>query len=171
MEILWFVGLLALFILAWKPLYRRFRGWAIISAYLLFALAMVALIVTPHDHYTWKAFFICMAVATLILLMYRQKPIEERRPTGPTVVWAVIHGLWDQLAEKGVPADEIERLKKLTQEERARLMAPLLASVERAKRGVLQKLQKNAKWKPNWSVGGLDDYYTSASPHRMFDDE
>jgi hypothetical protein len=160
-ELLWFVGLFALFILAWKPLHRRFRGWAIIRAYLLFALAMAAPIFAPHEHNTWEAFFICMAAATLTLLTNRHKPIEERRPT---VAWAAIHGLWDQLAKEGIPADEIERLKKLTQEERARLMAPLLASVERAKRGVLQK--KVADDPDYWSYGGLDDYYTDASPYK-----
>jgi hypothetical protein len=130
-ELLWFVGLFALFILAWKPLHRRFRGLGILCAYLLFALAMVAPIFAPHDRDTWSAFFMLVVMAILTLLMYRQKPIEERRPT---VAWAVIHGLWDQLAKDGIPADEIERLKKLTQEERARLMASFRVTAKKARR-------------------------------------
>jgi hypothetical protein len=146
-----YLGMVVVFILAWKPLHRRFRGWSVLSAYLLFALAMAAPIFAPHEHDAWKAFFVCMAAATITLLTGRQKPIEERRPT---VAWAAIHGLWDQLAKDGIPADEIERLKKLTPEERARLMASLMASVERAKRGA----QMKPKWEPDERFSGFSAY-------------
>jgi hypothetical protein len=178
-EILWFVGLLALFILAWKPLHHRFQGWAVLCAYLFFAFAMVAPIFEPHGRDTWKAFFVWMAVAALVLLANRQKPIEER---SPIVAWMVVHGLWDQLAEVGISADEIERLKKLTPEELARLptpfplmasaelarlMTPLIASAELARMGVLQK--KVADDPDYWCPGGPDDYYSSMSPYRTRD--
>jgi hypothetical protein len=158
-ELLWFVGLLALFILAWKPLHHRFQGWAVLCAYLFFALAMVTPIFDPHGRDTWKAFFVWMAVAALVLLANRQKPIEER---SPTVAWMVVHGLWDQLAEVGISADEIERLKKLTPEELARLMTPLMASVERAKMGALQK---NAGFESDTDLYGTYDYDYSSFRH------
>jgi hypothetical protein len=78
------------------------------------------------------------------------------------VAWAAIHGLWDQLAKEGIPADEIERLKKLTQEERARLMASLMASVERTKRGVLQK---KARFESDTDLFGTYDYDYSSFRH------
>jgi len=75
-------------------------------------------IIAPERSKAWLAFSISAVAAILFLLTNRQKPIEERRPT---VAWMVVHGLWNQLAKEGLPANEIERLKKLTPEERARL--------------------------------------------------
>jgi hypothetical protein len=150
-ELLWFFGLLALFILAWKPLYRRFRGLGILCAYLFSAVAATMVIIAPERPKAWLAFSISAVAAILFLLANRQKPIEERRPT---VAWMVVHGLWDQLAKEGLPADEIERLKKLAPEERARLMTPLMASVERAKRGA----QMKPKWEPDEHFSGFSAY-------------
>jgi hypothetical protein len=113
-----FFGMIVLFILIWKPLHRRFRWWAIIFASFGFALGgFLALIArTPGE-----IFAVVFLIAGSIAALYegRQKPIEERRPT---VAWMVVNGLWDQLAKEGLPPDEIERLKRLTPEERARLM-------------------------------------------------
>lgn len=123
------VALIALFILIWKPLHKRFRWWAIIFASFGFALGgFLALIArTPGE-----IFAVVFLIAGSIAALYegRQKPIEERRPT---VAWMVVNGLWDQLAKEGLPPDEIERLKRLTPEERARLMAELKRPVEKLK--------------------------------------
>jgi len=124
-----FFGMIVLFVLIWKPLHRRFRWWAIIFASFGFALGgFLALIArTPGE-----IFAVVFLIAGSIAALYegRQKPIEERRPT---VAWMVVNGLWDQLAKEGLPPDEIERLKRLTPEERARLMAELKRPVEKLK--------------------------------------
>lgn len=117
------VALIVLLVLIWKPLHRRFRGWAIIFASFGFALGgFLALIArTPGE-----IFAVAFLIAGSIAALYggRQKPIEQRKPT---VAWMVIHGLWDQLAKEGLPADEIERLKRLTPEEKMGLMAAIRA--------------------------------------------
>lgn len=115
-----FIGMTVFFILAWRPLHRRFRGWAIVAAYLilLFVLATYGDL-KPDER--WMSWLIA-ASSVLVLLANRQKPIEER---DFTVAFMVVHGLWDQLAKEGLPPDEIERLKRLTPEERARLMAEI----------------------------------------------
>lgn len=121
-----FIGMTVFFILAWKPLHRRFRGWAIVAAYLilLFVLATYGDL-KPDER--WMSWLIA-ASSVLVLFANRQKPIEERRPT---VAFMVVHGLWDMLAKEGLPPDEIERLKRLTPEERERLMAVLMRPVEK----------------------------------------
>lgn len=112
------VALIALFILIWKPLHKRFRWWAIILASFCFGLGgfLAFFARTPVEIFV-VAFLIAGGIASLY--EGRQKPIEQRKPT---VAWMVIHGLWDQLAKEGLPADEIDRLKRLTPEEKARLM-------------------------------------------------
>lgn len=119
------VALIVLLVLIWKPLHRRFRWWAIIFASLGFAIGgFLALIArTPGE-----IFAVAFLIAGSIAALYggRQKPIEQRKPT---VAWMVIHGLWDQLAKEGLPPDEIERLKRLTPEERAGLMAEIMKPV------------------------------------------
>lgn len=113
---------IVLLILAWKPLHRRFQGWAILCAYLLSAIAAAIVITAPERPNDWLAFSINAVAAILVLLTNRQKPIEERKPS---VAWMVIHGLWNSLEKEGLPAGEIERLKRLTPEDRARLMASI----------------------------------------------
>jgi hypothetical protein len=165
MSIIYFLFLMTVvFVFAWKPLRRRFRGWAVLCAYLFFTVAATVVLVAPDHPRAWLAFSLNALAAILFLLANRQKPIEERRPT---VAWMVVHGLWDQLAKEGLPAGEIERLKRLTPEERANLMASLMASVERAKMGVLRK--KVADDPDYWCPGGPDDYYTSLSPYNTRD--
>lgn len=121
-----FIGMTVFFILAWRPLHRRFRGWAIVAAYLilLFVLATYGDL-KPDER--WMSWLIA-ASSVLVLLANRQKPIEERNFL---VAFRVVHGLWDQLAKEGLPPDEIERLKRLTPEERERLMARLTAVLRR----------------------------------------
>lgn len=121
-------AMLALFLLGWKPLHRRFRGWAIVAAYMMFLFAVASMgSVKPHAQ--WVPVFFAV-IGILVLFANRQKPIEERRPT---VEWAVIHGLWDQLEKQGLPRNEIERLKRLTPEERAALMAEIRVPLKREK--------------------------------------
>jgi len=115
------VALIVLLVLIWKPLHKRFRGWAIIFASLGFAIGGLAALFARTPGEIFAAAFI---IAGSIAALYggRQKPIEQRKPT---VTWMVVNGLWGQLAKEGLPADEIERLKRLTPEERARLMAEI----------------------------------------------
>lgn len=107
-------------VLIWKPLRKRFGGWAIFAAYVSMALG-IALVVVSKKPYDWVApVFFTTAIAGLVLYSGRLKPIEQRRTD---VAFCVTHGLWDQLEELGLPSNEIERLKKLSPEERAGLMA------------------------------------------------
>lgn len=121
-------AMLALFILAWKPLHRRFSGWAIVAAYMMFLFAL-AILGSVKSHEQWVPVLV-VVIGILVLFANRQKPIEKRKPT---VAWAVIHGLWDQLEKEGLPPDEIERLKRMTVDERARLMAELRRPLEKLK--------------------------------------
>lgn len=123
------VALIVLLVLIWKPLHRRFRGWAIIFASLGFAIGGLAALFARTPGEIFAAAFI---IAGSIAALYggRQKPIEQRKPT---VAWMVVNGLWGQLAKEGLPPDEIERLKRLTVDERARLMAELKWPLEKLK--------------------------------------
>ncbi|WP_126448300.1 hypothetical protein [Sulfuricystis multivorans] len=95
------------------------KKWFRLQAIVLASFGLVTAIAFSVDgSFLWAAFFIVGSIAALY--EGRQKPIEQRKPT---VAWMVVHGLWDQLEKEGLPADEIERLKKLTPEERERLMA------------------------------------------------
>lgn len=40
-----FFGMIVLFILIWKPLRRRFSGWALLLSLLLFSLAEIAAVI------------------------------------------------------------------------------------------------------------------------------
>lgn len=117
-------------VIAWEPLYRRFRAKAILSSYcgLLCGLMLIGPFLVGKGTSIAQVLFsaIFLTVAVLILKDGRRKPIEQRKPT---VAWMVVNGLWDQLAKEGLPADEIERLKRLTPEERARLMAEIMRPV------------------------------------------
>lgn len=141
------VALIVLLVLIWKPLHKRFRGWAIIFASLGFGLGgFLALIARTPGEIFAAAFIIAGSIAALY--GGRQKPIEQRKPT---VTWMVVNGLWDRLAKAGVPADEIEQLKRLTPEERARLM---------------KQLDYNGRPSPHderW-VRGSDGYYYLPEP-------
>jgi hypothetical protein len=164
--------MIVVFALAWKPLRRRFRGWAVLSAYLLFTVAATVVLVAPDHPRVWLAFSLNVLAAILILLTSRQGIGDRLEERSPTVAWMVVHGLWDQLAKAGVPAGEIERLKRLPAEERANLMARLMASAERARRRVREQVSpKKREYDPDhdWDVGGPDDYYTSFSPYRTRD--
>lgn len=140
-----FFGMIVLFILIWKTLRRRFRWWAIIFASFGFALGgLIALNARTSGEIFAAVFLIAGSIAALY--EGRQKPVEERRPA---VAWMVVHGLWDQLAKEGLPPDEIERLKRLTPEERAGLMAAIKVPLKRRK----------PRWEPSetgWSAYGDD---------------
>lgn len=79
----------------------------------------------------------------------------------------VINGHWELLAKSGVPADEIERLKRLTREERAALMASLKARHGKTRRAcdwldellydpIYSELPGNVNY---YSVRNRDDWY------------
>lgn len=106
----------------WKPLHWRFSGWAIFGAYIMIALG-VAIIFVSREPGDWVApFLFGTAVAGFVLYSGRLEPVEQRRVD---VAWCVVHGLWDQLEKMGLPSGEIARLKKLSPEERAGLMAAI----------------------------------------------
>lgn len=115
--------MLVLAVLAWKPLHKRFRAWAILYLY-FFIMTFVGVGLKEDVSLSelTPALLGGLALSGFFLLIGRQKPIEQREPS---VAFLVLHGCWDALAEKGVPADEIERLKRLTREERAALWASL----------------------------------------------
>ncbi|TXF11210.1 hypothetical protein [Pelomicrobium methylotrophicum] len=117
--------IVAPFVAAWKPLHKRFRTWAILVSY-FFVLTGWMGVLSPNSPDDWMAMPLGLASSAVFLLFNRRKPVEQRKPT---VAWMVIHGLWDQLAKEGVPPDEIERLKRLTPEERARLMAEIMKPI------------------------------------------
>ncbi|WP_333840937.1 hypothetical protein [Pelomicrobium sp.] len=141
-------------VLIWKPLRKRFSGWAIFAAYVLMALG-IALVVVSKKPYDWVApFLFTTAIAGLVLYSGRLKPIEQRRID---VAFCVTHGLWDQLEKQGIPPEEIEQLKKLSPEERAGLMASF------------KKLHWNAE---NWRSAHMR--FNPVSGHgdmRRFDDD
>lgn len=119
MMIIW----LMLMVLAWKPLHKRFQAWAILFSYFQVSLPLI-LLSDPSASLSGllRALFLVFAISAIVLLLNRQKPIEQRRPD---LAFMILNGHWDLLAKNGVPADEIERMKRLTQEERAALWAAL----------------------------------------------
>lgn len=139
-------GMIALFILGWKPLHNRFSGWAVLSFYLFVFFAAIAVaiaIAEPWRSKAWFAAVLCGSVSVLCLVSGKRPPIERR----PTVAWMVIHGLWDQLEKEGLPPDEIERLKRLSPEERAALMAAIRVPHKREK-------PRYSEDKDGWTVNG-----------------
>ena len=119
MMIVWLV----LMVLAWKPLHKRFQAWAILSAYFLMSIPL-ALVSDPSASLSGflEGLLPALVISVVVLLFNRQKPIEQRMPS---LAFMIINGHWELLAKNGVPADEIERMKRLTQEERAALWAAL----------------------------------------------
>lgn len=96
------------------------------------------------------AAFIC-AFAGVARLITSKRPTEQR----PTVAWMVVNGLWDRLAKEGLPAAEIERLKRLTPGERAELMASFSVPIQARRR---------PKWEP---CDDADFYYGDANQYRL----
>lgn len=144
-------AVLALFILVWKPLHKRFKAQAIIVFYLMIALAASVCVVIAFDPRHIKDWWVpvfCLAAGLAWLLSFKQEPPEHK----PTVAWAVIHGLWDQLEKEGLPSDEIERLKRMTPEERAALMAAIRVPLKR----------ERPRWEPSEHCdiynGDADEY-------------
>lgn len=117
------IAWLVLAVLAWKPLHKRFRAWAILFAYFQMSLPLI-LLSDPSASLSGllRGLFLVFAISAIVLLFNRQKPIEQRRPD---LAFMILNGHWELLAKNGVPADEIERMKRLTQEERAALWAAL----------------------------------------------
>lgn len=143
-------GTLVLFILIWKPLYKRFTLGGILGFYLLFFFSVICAVAVldPQHHKDWWVAPSCLAVGVLWLVTSKRPPIERK----PTVAWMVVNGLWDQLVKEGMPADEIERLKRLTPEERAGLMASLKPPV---------KARRHRKWETDdvdFYNGDMDQY-------------
>ena len=116
MMIVWFV----LMVLTWKPLHKRFRAIAILGSYFFWMIPLLYLAEEP----SWslseflQLLFLVLAISAVFLLLGRHAPIERR---SMDVASMVLYGHWELLAQQGVPADEIERLKRLSQEERAAL--------------------------------------------------
>lgn len=147
-------GLIFLFIMIWKPLYKHFSGWGVLISYLSFSFSAIAAaiaIVEPWRHSAWFVSLFCLAVGVLWLVTSKRPPIERK----PTVAWMVVNGLWDQLVKEGMPADEIERLKRLTPEERAGLMASLMAPT---------KARRHLNLEPDDDV---DFYHGDADQYRL----
>lgn len=117
------IAWLVLGVLAWKPLHKRFRAWAILFAYFQMSLPLM-LVSDPSASLSGflGVLLLALVFSVVVLLFNRQKPIEQRRPD---LAFMILNGHWDLLAKNGVPADEIERMKRLTQEERAALWAAL----------------------------------------------
>lgn len=117
------IAWLALAVLAWKPLHKRFRAWAILFSYFQMSLPLI-LLSDPSASLSGllRGLFLVFAISAIVLLFNRQKPIEQRRPD---LAFMILNGHWELLAKNGVPADEIDRMKRLTQEERADLWAAL----------------------------------------------
>lgn len=117
------IAWLVLAVLAWKPLHKRFRAWAILFSYFQVSLPLI-LLSDPSASLSGllRGLFLVFAISAIVLLFNRQKPIEQRRPD---LAFMILNGHWELLAKNGVPADEIERMKRLTQEERGALMASL----------------------------------------------
>lgn len=111
------IAWLVLAVLAWKPLHKRFRAWAILFSYFQMSLPLI-LVSDPSASVSGllKALFFVLTISAIVLLFNRQKPIEQRRPD---LAFMIINGHWELLAKNGVPADELDRMKRLTQEERA----------------------------------------------------
>lgn len=116
-----FLGVFAVFAVGWKPLHKRFRAWAILAAYFFMLLGVLS-VVSPEKPDDWQALPLALVFAAVFLFFNRQKPIEQGRSD---LVFMILNGHWDLLAKSGVPADEIERMKRLTQEERAALAESL----------------------------------------------
>lgn len=119
MMIVWLV----LMVLAWKPLHKRFRAWAILFSYFQVGVPLILLSDPSVSLSDFQgALLLALVFSVVVLLFNRQKPIEQR---DPSLAFMIIHGLWELLEKKGVSTDEIERMKRLTQEERAALWAAL----------------------------------------------
>lgn len=118
------IALFVLMVLAWKPLRKRFKAWGIVwSCLALGALLFFNLgFVNSEPHIPLRAYlyfnFVMLGCFVIFLLSSRPEPIEQRRPD---LAFMILNGHWELLAKNGVPADEIERLKRLTREERAAL--------------------------------------------------
>lgn len=133
----------------WKLLHKRFNGWAIFAAYIMIAIGVAIISTEKPNELAVSFLFAAASTAGLVLYSGRRNPleIEELRPT---VIWMVVNGLWDQLAKEGLPPDEIERLKRLTPEERAR---DLRASIR-----VPLKVERRSKWGPDEHFSGFSAY-------------
>lgn len=131
----------------WKLLHKRFNGWAIFAAYIMIAIGVAIISTEKPNELAVSFLFAAASTAGLVLYSGRRNPleIEELRPT---VIWMVVNGLWDQLAKEGLPPDEIERLKRLTPEERERLMASVLKPSARTKHPRL------TEDKEGWTING-----------------
>lgn len=117
------IAWLVLAVLAWKPLHKRFRAWAILFSYFQVSLPLI-LVSDPSASLSnfLGVLLLALFFSAIVLLFNRQKPIEQRRPD---LAFMILNGHWELLAKNGVPADEIERMKRLTQEDRAALAESL----------------------------------------------
>lgn len=123
---------LVLAVLAWKPLHKRFRAWAILFSYFYVGLPLILLSdPSASSSDLLRVLSLTFAISAIVLLFNRQKPIELRMPNLASMI---INGHWDLLAKEGVPADEIERLKRLTREERVALWAALSKGLNKRER-------------------------------------
>ena len=134
-------GMIVLFVLAWKPLHNRFTAQAIIVFYLLSGLSVPLAVMIYDDPGHAKDLWVPLfAVASGAMWLFTFKR-EVRSFIPATSYWKVVQGLWHELEKEGLPPNQIERLKRMTPEERAR---ELRASIIRA-----QTKAKQAKWKPD----------------------
>lgn len=142
-------AMLALFVLAWKPLHKRFKAQAIIIFYLMVASAagmVVIMIFEPRHLKDWWVPVFCLAAGLAWLLSFRRE-VTSFIPA--TSYWKIVQGSWRELELEGLPPNQIERLKRMTPEERKRLVLNEIA---------YQSALNNVK-RPRWEPSEHCDIY------------